>query len=59
MKAKKSAVIHELVLYIVMSNQRFLKISCFRFPNNIPQKNRIYSFLKQNSLSNQNILSYI
>ncbi len=44
---------------LVMSNQRFLKIVCFRFPTNVPQKNRIYSFLKQNSLSNQNVLFQI
>ncbi len=40
-------------------NQRFLKIVCFRFPTNVPKKNRIYSFLKQNSLSNQNVLFQI
>ncbi len=32
---------------LVMSNQRFLKIFCFRFPTDVPQKNRIFSFLKQ------------
>jgi hypothetical protein len=44
---------------LVMSNQRFLKIVCFRFPTNIPQKNWIYSFLKENSLSKQNVLFQI
>ncbi len=44
---------------LVMSNQRFLKIVCFRFPTNVPKKNRKYSFLKQNSLSNQNVLFQI
>ncbi len=29
---------------LVMSNQRFLKIVCFRFPTNVPKKNRMYSF---------------
>jgi hypothetical protein len=42
--------------WLVMSNQRFSKIVCFRFPTNVPPKNQIYSFLKQNSLSNQNVL---
>ncbi len=32
---------------VVMSNQRFLKIVCLRFPTNVPPKNRINSFLKQ------------
>ncbi len=44
---------------LVMSNQRFLKIVCFRFPTNVPQKNRINLFLKQNSLSNQTVLFQI
>ncbi len=44
---------------LVMSNQRFLKIVSFRFPTNVPPKNRIYLFLKQNSLSNQNVLFQI
>ncbi len=44
---------------VVMSNQRFLKIVCFRFPTNVPKKNRIYSFFKQNLLSNQNVLFQI
>ena len=48
-----------MLYWLVMSNQRFLKIVCFRFPTNVPQKNRIYSFLKQNSLSNQNVLFQI
>ncbi len=42
-----------------MSNQRFFKIVYFRFPTNVPKKNRIYPFLKQNSLSNQNVLFQI
>ncbi len=41
-----------LTFRLVMSKQRFLKIVCFHFPTNVPQKNRIYSFLKQNSFSN-------
>ncbi len=49
----------EVASPVVMSNQRFLKIVCFRFPTNVPPKNRIYSFLRQNSLSNQNILFQI
>ncbi len=44
---------------LVMSNQRFFKIVCFRFPTNAPKKNRIYSFLKQHSLSDQNVIFQI
>jgi hypothetical protein len=51
--------LHLMLSWVVMSNQRFLKIVCFRFPTNVPQKNRIYLFLKQNSLSNQNVLFQI
>jgi hypothetical protein len=31
---------------LVMSNQRFFEIVCFRFPTNVPPKNRIYSFFE-------------
>ncbi len=55
----KGGGLHTRRAVIVMSNQRFLKIVCFRFPTNVPQKNRIYSFLKQNLLSNQNVLFQI
>ena len=41
-----------------MSNQRFFNIESFRFPTFV-LKNCIYSFLKQNSLSNPNIFFQI
>ncbi len=42
-----------------MSNQRFSKIVCFRFPTNVPKKIEYIRFLKQNSLSKQNVLFQI
>ena len=32
---------------LVMSNQRFLKIVCFRFPTNVPKKSNIFVFEKK------------
>ncbi len=44
---------------VVMSNQRFWKIVCFRFPTNVPQKIEHIRFLKQNLLTIQNVLFQI
>ncbi len=33
-----------LALILDMSNQRFLKIVCFRFPTNVPKKNEYIRF---------------
>ena len=43
-------------LDVVMSNQRFFKIVCFRFPTNVPKKIEHIRFLKKNLVSNQNVL---
>ena len=34
-------------LALVMSNQRFFKSSCFRFPTNVPKKSNIFVFEKK------------
>ncbi len=56
--------LHKSDLYVVMSNQRFFKIICFRFPTNVPQKiehirfwNKLYYRTKTFSLRFQNFRS--